>query len=173
MMITEICFEELLQNCTQEVFETMIFMDMSDTCDPEREVTFGDNSYLSTITFKGNIEGCLSISCTDICARLITSNMLGIENESEIAEEEINDAFGEVANMIMGSLKAAVQNLPFEISLSIPTVVKGLMLEQFLSDVTGKASLNTWLEDIHPMKIHFEFRIAPELTENNSFVLKQ
>lgn len=170
-MITEICFEELLLKCTQEVFETMIFMDLSEICAPENRCAGNGDSFLGSITFKGNLEGCLSIACSDICAQLVTCNMLGMDEYESVGDEEINDAIGEVANMIMGNLKASLEGCPFNIELSIPTVVKGSAMKQHLSDMSGHADFETFLEDVHPLNVLLEYRLAPDLENDDTFKL--
>ena len=170
-MVTEVCVEEMLLKCTQEVFETMIFMDMSDSYDPAIHNLDTEECFLGMITFKGNIEGCLSISCSSDCAKLITINMLGMEPDEPVGDEEIFDAIGEVCNMILGSMKASLQSLPLVIGISIPTVMKGCGIKQHLSEVSGQASVQTCLEDEHPLKVFLEWRLGIELEKDETFIL--
>jgi len=53
----------------------------------------------------------------------VTSNMLGIEVD-EIGED-VNDALGEIANMLGGSIKQVLSRGGLDINLSIPTVISG------------------------------------------------
>ena len=124
-MITNdsICMNNVLLASSQEVFETMIFMDLDQCFDEEQKIT--DDTILSSITFKGDIDGCLTICCNAECAKSIGINMLGMDPEEQISQEDTYDALGEVANMVMGSIKTKIQDEVGNISVSIPMVVSG------------------------------------------------
>jgi CheY-specific phosphatase CheX len=130
-MIDQICLSDVLLNAAKEVFETMILMDIE--LSPEPSVPEKD-ALLSSITFKGDIEGCLAICCSQSCAKTIASNMLGMESSEAVAEQEWVDAMGEVANMVMGSVKSRLQDTTPNIEVSIPAVVSGQDLKANLGD---------------------------------------
>jgi chemotaxis protein CheX len=136
MMIDQICFNETMLAGAKEVFETMIFMDIQETCDPQQHIE--DDSLIGSITFKGKIEGCLAISCNTTCAKTIATNMLGLSPTDTISEGEICDAVGEVTNMVMGSIKSRIESQTGELQVSIPTVVMGRNLQNSLGDGTSK-----------------------------------
>lgn len=165
-MITEVCFEELLLKSTQVVFETMVFMDISDTYDPAIKENAAEECVLGSITFKGTLEGCLSISCNHNCAKTIAANMLGMDVDESISDEDINDAIGEVANMVMGSLKGSLEDSPFTIEVSIPTVIKGNGIERCLRDAFDNTLLDVCLEDTHPINILLQYRVASQSGRN-------
>jgi hypothetical protein len=52
-----------------------------------------------------------------------------MDSPDELASEETCDAMGEVANMIMGSVKSRVANSLGDLQVSIPSVVSGRKLE--------------------------------------------
>ena len=131
-MVDELCMSEALLAGAKEVFETMIFMDLCECNDPERNIE-GD-SLLGTITFKGNLEGCLGICCSTGCVKAIAANMLGTEPGEQISEEDMCDAIGEIANMIMGSVKSRIEEPVGRIEVSIPSVVSGRRLENSLGE---------------------------------------
>lgn len=164
-MISEICFEEPLLKSAQSVFETMIFMDIAESCDP---ALIKDNppAILGSITFKGSIEGCLSISCSQACSREIAMNMLGMEPDEQISDEEISDAIGEVSNMVMGSLKTLLDDGSIQIEVSIPTVIKGSELEGCLRDNSERVVLQACLEDTYPVSIVLHYRMVSSQDNN-------
>ncbi|UCC98416.1 MAG: chemotaxis protein CheX [Phycisphaerales bacterium] len=132
MMVDEVCLNEALLAGATEVFETMIFMDVR--ASDEKEQHPKGNTLLGSITFTGEMEGCLGICCSVSCAKAIAQNMLGLTKAEELDEAEITDAIGEVANMVMGSVKSRIQETVGNLNVSIPTVVRGRSLDNSLGD---------------------------------------
>jgi chemotaxis protein CheX len=126
-MIEQLEASDVLLASASEIFETMIFMDL-DQADDQTQRVEGD-SLLGSITFTGELEGCVSICCNRPCAKAIATNMLAMDPDDDISEEEICDAIGEVTNMIMGSVKARLTDVVGNLDVSIPSVVSGKMLE--------------------------------------------
>ena len=155
-MIDEICFSSSLLEGAKEVFETMIFMEIEEPTEPDRQIE-GD-SLLGSITFKNNIEGCLAIRCSVPCAKTIAANMLGIDTPEEIDEEGVCDALGEVTNMVMGSLKSRLQADGEELLVSIPTVTHGQNLTSSLGNRTSKIFVKVNTEDEHIIEFSFQYR---------------
>lgn len=131
-MIDEICINSAVLAGAKEVFETMIFMNLEECCDSEQHIE--GNTILGSITFNGELSGCLAICCNFICAKAIARNMLGMDENEEITHEEIYDAIGEVTNMVMGSIKSKLQNSVGNFQVSIPTIVTGREIETSLSE---------------------------------------
>ena len=159
-MIDEMCFSTSVLEGAKEVFETMIFMDLEEASESSRQIEEA-NSLLGLITFKNSIEGCLTIRTNEPCARFIAASMLGIEDAGEISEltqEEICDAFGEVTNMVMGSVKSRIQDNTGELQVSIPTVVVGQKLANRLGDGTSRILLKVDTEDEYVIEFLFLYR---------------
>lgn len=144
-MVDEVCLNDALLAGAKEVFETMIFMDLEESSEPDQKIE--DDALLGSITFTGNIEGCLAICCSVPCAKTIAANMLGMDPTEELSETEICDAIGEVSNMIMGSVKARIQDSIGDLQVSIPTVVSGRELHNSLGDIASKISTKVNIED--------------------------
>lgn len=142
-MIEQKTYHETVLDAAKEVFETMIFMEIEPTASSEQI----DHSLLGSITFRGNLEGCLGISLSWPCAQAIARNMLALEPDAEISEREVCDAVGEVANMVMGSIKSRIQDTYPDIAVSIPTVVTGRELSSSLPDGTEKVSVSVCLNE--------------------------
>jgi len=134
-MVDQICINEALLDGAKEVFETMVFMDIAEATEPYQKIEGW--ALLSSITFKGPFEGCLAVCCNVDCAKAIAVNMLALDLE-EVGEEETCDAMGEIANMVMGSVKARLQNEIGNVEVSIPSVVSGRMLQNNLGDGSVK-----------------------------------
>jgi chemotaxis protein CheX len=124
----------------------MIFMSLEEVGDPDMKVD-GD-TILGSITFTGNLEGCLGIYCGMVCAKTIAANMLGMDASEEISEEEVCDAIGEVSNMVMGSVKSRLIDSVGDLQVSIPTVVTGRDIENSLGQrATTKVLAKANIED--------------------------
>jgi len=159
-MIDQICITDAFLEGAKEVFETMIFMDIEKSSEPEQEIE--GNTLLGSITFKGDIEGnlvgCLTICCGTACAKIIALNMLGMEPADELSEEEVRDAIGEVTNMVMGSVKTRLQDSVGDLQVSIPTVISGRWLENSLGEKASKVSIKVNIEDEYPAELSLLYR---------------
>jgi len=145
MIVGQDCLGQALIDATREVFETMMFMTVEE-CNELYE-GIGGTALLGSITFQGKIEGCLGICCSLDAARTIAKNMMGMNTREDLCEEEIADALGEVANMVMGSIKHRVAASGADIQVSIPTVVSGTELHNSLGDDAWEISRMVSLDD--------------------------
>lgn len=143
-MVGQECFADALLEGSQEVFETMMFMTV-EKCS-ENEVV-GDPAVLGSITFQGNIEGCLSICCGEDCARAIAVNMLALEPDEDIDDDGMMDAMGEVANMVMGSVKTRIMDQVGALQVSIPSVVRGSELTNSMGDDAEEIIMTTFVDE--------------------------
>ncbi len=157
-MIDEICFSTALLEGAKEVFETMVFMDLEESFEPEPQIE-GD-SLLGSITFSNAIEGCLTIRCSLPCARVVAANMLGLdEDESdEISDREVCDAIGEITNMVMGSVKSRAATDAAELQVSIPTVVRGQNLANSLGEGASNVVVKASADEEHVIEFSFLYR---------------
>ncbi len=110
-------------HATKEVFSTMVMMELEDSYPLLEPVTHFHCSVTSMIGLAGTYTGILSVHCPQTFARRITSNMLGMEVPE--MGEDVNDALGEIANMLGGYVKQILSKGGLDINLSIPTVIAG------------------------------------------------
>jgi chemotaxis protein CheX len=108
---------------TKEVFSTMVMMDLEDAYPLREPVTRFHCSITGMVGLAGTYTGILSVHCQQAFALRITSNMLGMDVE-EIGED-VNDALGEIANMLGGHVKQVFSKGGLDLNLSIPTVITG------------------------------------------------
>ena len=155
-MIDEICFSTALLEGAQEVFETMVFMDLEECSEAESRIE-GD-SLLGSITFSNAIEGCLAIRCGLPCAKVIAVNMLGLDPADEISDEEICDAIGEITNMVMGSVKSRAASETGELQVSIPTVVRGQNIANSLGERASNVVVKVSADEEHVIEFSFLYR---------------
>ncbi len=113
-------YSEIVEG-TKDVFSTMLMIDLQ-----EGEPVLNEeiNSNLSSILgLGGDIKGMLGVHCPEKTAKKITGELLGMEIES--LDEDVNDAIGEIANMIAGNLKISFEKIGINTLLAIPTTVTG------------------------------------------------
>ena len=154
-MVDQICMDKILLDSAKEVFETMIFMGISEASD-QTDTIKGD-TFLGNITFKGEMEGCLGITLAENCAKAVAANMLCLEPDEEISDADLADAIGEVANMVMGSVKTRIQDTVSNIELSIPTVICGRILKSNMGDGFNKTVIQVKVDD-YDAELSFSFR---------------
>lgn len=155
-MIHQVSFTGLLLDSVKEIFETMIFMDILESDEPAEPVE-GD-AILSSITFKGDLEGCLILCCEKTCAQAITMNMLGSDSAEGFTEEDICDATGEVINMVMGGVKKRLYETYSSLELSIPLVIMGRQLKNNLGDGMQEVISHIRIEDEYPAAVSLLYR---------------
>jgi chemotaxis protein CheX len=112
-----------LIDATREVFSTMVAMEVTDCYPLSDPITKFHCSVTGMVGMAGSYTGMLSIHCPAILAMTVTSNMLGMEVEE--VGEDVNDALGEIANMLGGHVKQVLSKGGLDLNLSIPTVISG------------------------------------------------
>ncbi len=108
---------------TTDVFSTMLMMDLV-VGDP---VEGAGGEILSNITsmlgLGGDIRGMLAVHCPAAVAMAITSGFLGMDVDE--LDEDVQDAIGEIANMVAGNLKVAFAGYDLKLELAIPSSIVG------------------------------------------------
>lgn len=155
-MIEQVCLNEALIEGAKEVFETMVFMDLAETTEPDQNVE--GRALSGSITFKGSLEGCLAICCSIPCAQAIAANMLGIDTTEQLSEEDTCDAIGEIANMVLGSVKSRLLENVGNLEVSIPSVVSGRALENNLGAGAERISIKVNIEDDYVAELSLLYR---------------
>ncbi len=109
--------------CTQEIFTSMIMMDISVSDEtPQIPKVLHDN-ISGMIGLGGTHKGILGIHLPYVVAMAITSSFLGME-VTEIGED-VEDAVGELANMLGGNVKTILSEKGRDIELSLPSTIHG------------------------------------------------
>lgn len=117
---------EYVINSTREVFSTMVMLEVAADYPLKESITHFHCSVTGMVGFAGTYSGVISMHCPLSLAKKITSAMLGMaENEIEDGGEDLNDAIGEIGNMLGGSVKMVLSTGGLDVKLSIPTVISG------------------------------------------------
>lgn len=117
--------EQEIVRCTLEVFTVLMGCDaVSEVrgCGYGREDKFG---LVSSLRLSGSVQGAAHVRYTLPMATHITCRML--EEEPPIAPEAILDAMGELANMIVGSVKSSLEGQLGSIRIGTPITSFPLM----------------------------------------------
>lgn len=85
----------------------------------------GSAAIAATVDISGEWNGTACLSCSMAAARRAASVMFGMD-EDELSQEEVNDAVGELINVVGGNIKGL---LPNPSTLSLPVVHDGTDLE--------------------------------------------
>lgn len=145
---------EALTKVTDEVFATMLsgVSKLSSNDDLEGQ-TVDRVSVEASIDFSGDQGGTVVLRCTADGALDITRGLLMLDDQEPIELEEIQDAVGECANMVGGSLKTQVLDPVGSFTLGLPkieTYAKGEEHQRCGSLVyeltDGHAVVEIWLE---------------------------
>ena len=111
-----------LRGATQEVFDTMVSMELTDQ---DAQAFSESNRIVGSVSLAGSVSGTVNIHVSDAFASQITANMLGMEVDEIDSEEEVHDVIGELSNMIGGDLKSRLCDAGFVCELSIPSITSG------------------------------------------------
>ena len=109
----------LLELATREVFEMMLgcqLQKLEDHHPTPPELT-------AMVGLAGRLCGVLSVRCESKSAVVMAAKMLGIPPNQ--VNGQIQDAVGEIANMVAGNFKNKVSGMGSGCWLSLPTVISG------------------------------------------------
>ncbi len=119
---------------TQDIFSSMIMLDVSAGEPYSRHKTVLENSISGIIGLAGTRKGLLAIHLPKKSALAVTTAFLGMDVDE--INEDVRDAIGELANMIGGSIKSALDPKGSNIQLSMPSSVFG---EEYTIDCLADA----------------------------------
>lgn len=116
--------EKLLYSAISSVFKTMLDFEVS--FEAVTDQVFSDQGYVAgAVGITGALEAMTYIYADDHLAREITGKLLGLPVESIDDDSMVNDAFGELTNMVAGHLKSYFSDRVKACKMTIPTVVRG------------------------------------------------
>lgn len=115
---------QAVQGATSEVFTTMLGLEVEPTevhTDPSCPAVA--EGVMSFVGIAGPWVGNGIISCSASFACRISE--LFLMTEAPAVNEEVLDAVGELANMVVGNFKTAAESVVGQLGLSVPTVIYG------------------------------------------------
>lgn len=117
--------DELVKAAVTEVFDTMMSMKASEVAVESINRTNGTGHIAGSVGFIGRLSGVVYIHVSETFARTITGLLLGLSEAEIDGQEMVNDAMGEIANMIVGHMKSRLADRGMSCVLTIPSVVRG------------------------------------------------
>ena len=115
---------ELTIKAVPEVFQVMLSMDLN-TEDPASIPLDPSGQIIGSVGFAGDATGVIYLYSGLMFAKVITSRMLGIEMAEVEGDQMVNDAFGELSNMVVGHVKSRLCDAGLPCTLTIPSIVRG------------------------------------------------
>lgn len=110
----------LLELSAQEVFGLMLGERLDTPPEPAPENSL---DVTSMVGLAGSLCGLLTLRCSSKSAALMATKMLGADGAG--AKSQMEDAVGEVCNMVAGNFKNKISGIGDGCKLSVPTVITG------------------------------------------------
>lgn len=133
---------------SQEVWNSMLGLDLqvSDMALPAPSA--GAQRWSGCIALSGDWRGAVTVSCLEPMAKLAAGSMFGME-PADATAAEIQDAIGEIANMVGGQTKMVLGG---NCSLGLPVVIEGHSFEATVPHSHTVVKLH-FLCDGHPVEV--------------------
>ncbi len=112
---------QTLTTVFSDVLETLAFMF---TEDEPTAPTPGEVWLLTTIGYRGPVEGRLSFWCPREFSHRLTANLLGIESEEDASNQLSDDAVKEFMNVVCGQFITAAHGTHAVFSVTIPEITE-------------------------------------------------
>jgi len=118
-------FAKKIVETTDEIFSTMVFMQISalPPLEQDQEKQAIGEHISAMIGLSGDFVAMLSIHCPEAVGLKISGEMLGMEFTE--ADADVKDTIGEIANMLAGGLKERFAKENIMLQLAIPTTITG------------------------------------------------
>jgi chemotaxis protein CheX len=128
--ISESLIRENITRAVGNVFKTMLnrpvlFHEPLPGAEAVRRVT--TPQVVGTVGFVGDVSGLIYLYLGEAFAIQFTGHVLGL-SEFELrtgGDEVVNDAIGELTNMVAGSFKSALCDAGYPCKLAIPSILRG------------------------------------------------
>lgn len=115
---------DMLKLAAKEVFSTMLNMNVEFQGSNLVQLN-GEMHVAGAVGFTGQFNGMVYLYTSAVFAREITSSLLGIPAHDIDSDEMVNDAVGELTNMLAGMIKSRLCDKGVTCVISIPAVVRG------------------------------------------------
>lgn len=156
-MIEPASLQGHLWDSATEAFETTVMLTINQARELLKDYETTE-SIIGSISFKGPLEGALTVKCDAKSAEKVAKSMMMLEEEDPIELEEIEDAIGEVVNLVLGGVKARIMDHIGEIDISVPTVITGTKLEPRVRQGASKVSVAANSDDNCELEMSIIFR---------------
>lgn len=142
----------IIDQTVLQVFQTMLSLEASPgagSTNAPRATEFSGMS--GSVGLSGKVNGIVYTTFSEQTARHVAEKILG----SDVGELEVDDAVGELTNVVSGNLKSRLCDLGFNCTLSIPSVVRGESIRVSVKNATLGISNEYTLEGFdRPVTVH-------------------
>jgi len=108
---------------TLEIFTGMVMMETSVAGELPLKLGILKNSITGMVGLAGTHKGVIAVHLPEQVALAVTTSFLGMEVDEINAD--VQDAIGEIANMLGGNLKTILSDQGKDIQLSMPSTISG------------------------------------------------
>lgn len=144
------------------VFATMVSLGAVPAA--EKEMPAAIERVVGTIGLGGeSVIGAIYLQLTAPLADQVTGALLGLEPTEKPAVADVNDAIGELCNMISGGLKSALTDHGFPCAISTPAIIRG---SSFSVEAPPDALPETFYFDCPQHRMAVEVHL--QIQQNNS-----
>jgi len=116
--------EDLQQAAVVEVFGTMIGLQVRPEA-PNTPIVSEGSTVAGAVGFIGRLTGVVYVYAPAPFTVRLTEKLLGMDGNEVERDEMVNDATGELANMIVGHLKSRLSVRGNSCVMTIPSIVRG------------------------------------------------
>ena len=116
--------EQFLEDASNSVFSTMLNFSVQ-AGKVEAGFFNGDAHVAGAVGFTGAYNGIIYLYSSAVFARRLTCGLLGMEENEIDGDEMVNDAMGEMTNMIAGQVKSKLDSRGDLCTMTVPSVVRG------------------------------------------------
>lgn len=148
--------DDLVTSAVSGVFATMLQIPLQ--VEPHGSpVRNGEAQVAGSVGFIGPLSGVVYVYSTQTFARRMTSELLGTRDKVP-ADEMVNDAVGEITNMIVGNIKSRLTDRGMSCVLTIPSIVRG---SHFSIEATSSAQRRICSYDCEGNQLVVEVLLKP------------
>lgn len=137
--------DEILSTVAEEVFEDLAFvLVMPDDGSVEHDDCPDAATSVASISFRGPFSGTLFLTVSEELLPMIAANMLGLEDCETATQEEEQDAFKELLNVVCGNLLPEAAGVEAVFDVGGATLLDGDRTPQTLpgQSLVGKVRFN-------------------------------
>src|SRR5258708_4493332 len=116
--------EKLTHQAVREVFQSMLSMELVDE-PPSPLAAEPAGQIIGSVGFIGQATGVIYLYAGASFAKVITGRMLGIAAHAIDSDDMVNDAIGELSNMVAGFVKSRLCDNGWPCTLTIPSIFRG------------------------------------------------
>ena len=85
----------------------------------------GESNIAGAVGLTGSYNGIIYLYASADFARTITCSLLGMTDSEIEGDDMVNDAVGELTNMVAGNIKSKLDNCNLPCTMTIPSVLRG------------------------------------------------